>query len=349
MRDDRRACEPELVGARALREWITGESEEYPRVFLVDNGASAECIEEVAGHDDVVLLPEAGGAYAGRARVVRYRGALCEIGDELFIGERGVELQDYVAAAFVQIIGPTAVSLTDASGWDAFLLDAELARATGVFPSALIDPRVILADRSALAKPSEIDPPSAVRVRHDGTVSIGMRGETIGRVEELEASVAIPRPALSALEGTASREELAADLARRDWVGRYLNATDLMKMLRLANGDARISGFGWTLVDDDLADAEPLTTDPFLLETREGFLLADTRTLRRQLLSPMTAGVVAVIQTSSTPEVAAERVALQLGIPASEADRLWFAAAAALNIHIGTRTDASCPAAGIER
>ncbi|MDF2562257.1 MAG: hypothetical protein K0R99_3703, partial [Microbacterium sp.] len=32
----RKSHEPELVGARALREWITGEQEQYSRVFLVE-------------------------------------------------------------------------------------------------------------------------------------------------------------------------------------------------------------------------------------------------------------------------------------------------------------------------
>ncbi len=44
--------------------------------------------------------------------------------------------RDYVAAAFVQIIGPTAVRFFDETSWRAFLDDAELARRTGVFPSA---------------------------------------------------------------------------------------------------------------------------------------------------------------------------------------------------------------------
>lgn len=349
MRDGDGVVEPGLVGARALREWITGERDEYARVFLVESGAMAHRVAEVAGRDDVVLLPEEGGLYAGAAGVVPYGGALRDIEDELFFGERGVELQDYVAAAFVQIIGPTAVSLFDASSGEAFLDDAELARRTGVFPSALIDPRVLLADRSALSRPAELAAPNAIRVSPDGAVSIGVQGDTVGTIDELPALLTEPRPRAAALGATAPRDAFISDLTRREWIARYLQATDLMKMLRLANGAAKISGFGWVLVDDDLADAEPLTADPFLLETTDGFVLADIRTLRRQLLSPVAAQVVAVTQTSRTPEVAAERVARQLGVSASEARTLCLEAVSALDIHFGRRAEVSCRANGVER
>lgn len=348
MRVDEQAVETELAGARALREWITGKREGHSRVFLVETGASVAGVEEVAGSDDVVLLPEDNRTYEGPAGAVHYSGALCEVGDELFFGERGVELQDYVAAAFVQIVGPTAVRFFDASSWRVFLDDAELARRTGIFPSALIDPRVILADRSALENPGALETPSALRVSPDGRVRIGVQGEAIGSLDDLPSLLAVPLPRAAALGDIAPREMLAADLASREWIGRYLNATDLMKMLRLENGAARISGFGSFLFDDDLSDAEPLTADPFLIETADGFVLADTTTLRRQLLSPSTARVVAVTQTSSSTEIAAERVARQLGTSIPEARTLCLEAVTALNVHLGWRTERSCRMKGVE-
>lgn len=144
MRDDDHAAQPELFGARALREWITGEHTEHSRIFLLEGGADVSDLDDVAGHDDVVLLPAESAPYDGPAGTARYSGALREVGDELFFGERGVELQDYVAAAFVQIIGPTAVRFFDETSWRAFLDDAELARRTGVFLGV---------DRSAGASP----------------------------------------------------------------------------------------------------------------------------------------------------------------------------------------------------
>lgn len=341
MRADDGGANQQSVGARALREWITGEQKEYARVFLVDGGAAVGCVDGVAGPDDAVLLPVGSGPYEGRADVVSYSGGFREIGDELFFGERGVELQDYIAASFVQIVGPTAVCLFDEPSCRAFIDDADLARQTGVFPSALLDPRVLLANRRALASPDDLEIPRAIRVRADGAISVGVHGEVIGSVEDLQTVLTDPVPRAAVWGYRTPGDLLGADHGRREWIERYLSATDLMKMLRLANGTVKIAGFGWSLVGDQLADAEPVTEDPFLLETADGFVLADTRTLRRQLLSPTTAEVVAVTQTSSTPEVAAERLARRLGTRTSAAATLCHEAVTALDIHFGRRVAAS--------
>lgn len=348
MRDDGAASGPELSGARALREWITGERARYARVFLVEDGAAVDAVQDAAVEGDMILLPMESGPYRGSAEAVHYSGALRDVGDELFLGERGVELQDYVAAGFIQIVGPTAVCLFDGSSGQAFLDDADLARRTGVFPAALIDPRVLLADRGALARPDESATPSTIRVRADGRVSVGVHGDVIGSVDELPSLLAVARPRAAAVTVVMPGGELDAELRSREWIGRYLRATDLMKMLRLANGAARISGFGWTLVDDGLADAEPPAEDPLLIESEDGFILADTTTLRRQLLSPTTAQVVAITQTSSALVLAAERVARQLDLTSSEARILCLEAVAALGIHPGGRAESAIRTIGVD-
>lgn len=340
---------PQLIGARALREWITGERDQYSRVFLLESGATADDVADVAGADDVVLLPEDSGPFRGCATAVRYTGALSEIGDELFFGGRGVELQDYVAAAFVQIVGPTVVCFPDPSSWRAFLDDADLARRTGVFPSALIDPRVLLANRDALSNPGRIATPSAIRIHADGRVSVGVRGGVIGEVDHLRTMLTVPRPLTTALGDEATDGTCAADPSGRAWIGRYLEAMDLMKMLGLGNGAVTISGFGWRLVDDGRANAEPPSSDPFLLDIADGFMLADTTSLRRQLLSPATAQVVDIVHTSSTVEIAAERVARVLDMPVSGGRALCVEAVDALDIHFGRRGDVSCQVTGIAR
>jgi hypothetical protein len=334
-RDDGSAGEIDALGPRALREWVTGERDAYSHVFLVERGVTRECVDQVGGDRDAVLLPEGSGPYEGAASVIRYNGALDVIGDELYLGDRGVELQDYVAAGFVHIIGPTVVCLDGAHGWQAFFDDAELTRRTGVFPSALIDPRVLLADRIAFARPLERETPNTFRVRADGSVGIGVRGEVIGGVDDLPRLLATPFPRSAVLAGLAPDDVIANDLTSRGWIDRYLSAIDLMKMLRVGNGEIKISEFGWSLIRDGLADAEPMNADPFLIEVAEGYVLADTGTLRRHLLSPTTAIVVAATQTSSTIELAAERLSRLLGVPVSEAKRLCREAVAALRIQVG--------------
>lgn len=322
------------LGARALREWITGRPGEYARVILVESGVAVDALVDLVDRDDVILLPE-GTAYDGSGRVIHYGGALSEAGDEFFLGQRAVELQDYVAAAFVQILGPTVVRFFDGSSWETFLDDAELARRTGIFPSPLIDPRVLLADRGAIQDPRESTMPSALRVSADGALRIGLQGDAIGGIGDLPDLLTRPLPRVAALGAVEPGRDIVADLAGRDWIARYLAAADLMKMLRLTNGEVRIAGFGWSLLDDGLADAEAPTADPFLLDAAEGFVLADTTTLRRQLLPPLTAGVVAAMQTSSTPERAAERIGRRFETSTAHARDLCQEATTALGVHIG--------------
>lgn len=334
--------EQSVLGARALREWITGRRGEYPRVILVEGGVAVDELADLVDPDDVILLSE-GTAYEGAGRVVHYGGALSEAGDELFLGQRGVELQDYVAAAFIQILGPTVVRFFDAASWRAFLEDAELARRTGIFPATLIDQRVLLADRGAIEDPGGLDAPSALRVTADGAVCIGLQGDMIGGIRDSPELLARAMPRAAALGGVAPGHDVVADLAGRGWIARYLAAADLMKMLRLANGDARIAGFGWSLLDDGLADTEAPTEDPFLVETAEGLVLADTRTLRRQLLPSLTAGVVGAMQTSSTLERAAERIVRRFAISDARARGLCQEATTALGVHIGGIRAGSIP------
>lgn len=334
------------VGARALREWITGERNEYARVFLVERGAATDALEDVIGERDAVLLPVDSSPLEARAAIVTYSGDLNAIGDELFLGDRGVELQDYVAAAFIQIVGPTVVCLVDGADWEAFFEDADIARRTGVFPSALIDPRVLLASRHAVEDPDAMHTPNALRIAADGRVSVGVRGDVIGNVDDLRSALDASLPRAVALGGVSAQSR--EDLAWRDWIGRYLRATDLMKMLRLTNGSAGISGFGWSVLDDGFADAEPLSADPFLLRTADGFVLADTETLRRRMLSPMTATVVDAVQTSSSVAVAADRVARQVGVTVPAASRLCDEAIAVLDVHCGQPSDVALRPTGID-
>lgn len=336
----------DLIGARALREWITGEPEAFSRVFMVESGASPTVVADVAGDDDAVLLAVDSGPWGGRAPSFRYSGALNEIGDALFLGERAVEVEDYVAAAFVQIIGPTVVGLFDEPSAQAFLDDAALARRTGVFPSALIDQRVLLANRRALVGPTGLGTPSAIRLSADGTVSIGVRGEPVGGVDELSELLTVPMPRAAMLGAATSGSAGPSDLTCRERIGRYLNATDLMKTMRLANGAAKIAGYGWCPGEDGRADAEPRMRDPFLLDTADGFVLADLTTLRRRLLSPTTATVVTAVQTSTTAELAADRVSRELDIDAVDARGLCLGAVDALDIHLGMPSDAACAAHG---
>lgn len=341
-----RQSDENILGLRVLREWLEGYSRSFSRVVFVDRGAPLD-VAAMLTADDALVVEEGRSVRTGGAHVVRYSGDMSDVGDELFVGERGIELQDYVAAGFVQIVGPTALCFFDDSSAQAFLDDADLARCTGVFPTALIDPRVLLANRAAVESPDRLARPTALRVHGDGTVSVGVRGRVLGRAGEIGALQTVRLPRVVALGDTAPVVS-ASGTADREGIRRYLAATDLMKMLRLVNGAARIEGFGWAAIDDGGADAEPSASDPFLLKTASRFELADTTTLRRQILSPATAAVVAALQTSSAVDVAADRVGRRLGIPRSAATALCLEAVSALGVHVGRPAGHRARAAGLD-
>ncbi|WP_144874145.1 daptide biosynthesis RiPP recognition protein [Microbacterium sp. 1.5R] len=328
---------PEIDGARALREFVVGEPEHYSRVYLVDADGPGGAVLDAAGPKDAVLLPVAAPASNSAAAIFRYDGQLEEPGDEMFLGGCTVELHDYIAAAFVQLVGPSVVAIVDDQGWLALLDDVGIARRTGVFPSALLDPRVILANRAAIERPDEMQVPNAIRVRTDGALRVGMRGEVCGHLSTT-TDLAAAAPRLAALRSSPSADEWRAEHPERGWLTRCLRATDLLKMLRGESGTVSISGFGWALVDDDRADAEPSPFHPFLVRTPQGFLLADVATRRRVSLSPLTAAVVEVSQTSSSEELAVERLVRRLAVTASDARRLRSEAMAAFRIH----SDGAC-------
>lgn len=324
----------EIGGARALREYATGERGRYSRVYLVDAHGPDRLVLDMAESHDAVLLPEGAQSSASAADVFRYSGRLDEPGDEMFLAECTVELQDYIAAAFVQLVGPTVVVVVDAAGRRAFLDDAELARRTGVFPSVLLDPRVVLANRSGLARPHEMHTPTAIRVRADGRFCVGMRGDVRGDISSSPCEIGLPVPRGAASGDASSTDPFVDDHPTQGRLDRYLRAADLLKMLG-ATDRATISGFGWRLLDDGGADAEPRASAPFLLRTPTGFVLAEVDSRRRRALSPFTAAVVDATQTSASAELAGERLAGRLAIAASDARRLCHEARVALGIEFG--------------
>ncbi len=329
----------ELFAARTLREWITGARTEYGRMFFLDSGAPFGAIAPFLSADDVVIAPEHDAPTHDRARILTYSGQFTDPGDELFVGHRGVELQDYLAAAFVEVVGPTAVRFFDQAGWTAFLDDAELARRTGVFPPPLIDPRVALADRDALIAPARSEPPRAVRVDQTGRISLGMQGIVLGDVNDTATALSRPVPPIAALGDVVAHEHVASDLRDAPWLPRYLHAIELVKMLALGNGVAKVAGFGWSVSEDGRAESVTPAADPFIVSTQDGVVLADVISRRRQLLTPLTADVVSIVQTSASLPTARDRLAALHGIDTHRAELLCRDALDRLGVHSGGPRD----------
>ncbi|MBD8206450.1 hypothetical protein IFU08_02085 [Microbacterium sp. CFBP 8790] len=330
--------------ARIVIDWITGSRGPVAHAVFCADPRVAHTAAALLDDTAVVLMPESAGRVETRALVVPYSGALDEVGDTLHVGGRSVELQHYLAAAYVELIVPTVVRFLDADGWSAFLDDADLARRTGVFSSAVVDPRLRLGDGAVLHAPFATQRPGILHVHGDGQVTAGPQGGVLGEVDDLARILDTPVPRLIAFAGLSPLAALHADVARRPWLGRYLRAAELAGLLGARGGRRRIDGFGQSSIVDERADANPASDDPFLVETDDGILLADPRTRRRQLLSTEAATVVAAMQTSSTLEFAIERCRAALGITTANARALCAEAGARLGVHVGvSATTAGAP------
>lgn len=322
------------VDARIVVEWITGRPSSFRRAVFGAPGAPIERLAAGLRADDVVIAPGSAPVDTA-ARVVRYDGGFDEVGDVLHVAGHAVELQHYASAAYVELLGPTAMRFLDGEGWRAFLDDADLARDSGVFAGPLTDARLRLADAGVLTAPFEVTPPVAVHVHDDGRVTCGAQGAPLGTIDTPVDDMWAARPRWTAMAGLVAPDDLARDLVSRPWLGRHLRAAELRGVLGLRSGESLIDGFGWSADGLRGGDASPRPDDPFLVRTRDGILLADLRTRRRQRLSEIAATVVAAMQSSSDPSRAAERIARGRGVSVGDAHRLCAEASERLGVRTG--------------
>lgn len=329
------------TGAIAVQEWITGHRARFERVFFAEPGAAVAGVARRLTAHDALIAPVDAGPLRTPAVSVSFSGRLQDVGDELYLEEHRIELQDYATAAFVEILGPTVVRFGDDRGWQTFLQDADLARSTGILPAPLVDPRVQIADREALVEPFRPEHPTVIHVRADGRLTLGAQGVDLGSADELDAALAVSLPRWSAFGGIVPSERLTEDLGARPWLPRYLRAGDLARVLRIERGSDLFSGFGCLLVDDGLADAEPAADDPFLVVSPHDLVLADLASRRRRRLAPITAGVVEIVQTSSALGLAVRRVAAHAHTSEASARSLCLQALAELDVRLGSPASGS--------
>lgn len=296
--------------ARIVGEWITGRHASFRQAVFCAPGAPVDAAAAAVTVDDVLLVAS-DVAVETPAHVVRFDGAFDEVGDVLHVAGHAVELQHYAAAAYVELVGPTAMRFLDADGWRAFLADADLARASGVFTSPMTDPRLRLADADVFDDPFAAAAPRAPHVHADGRLTAGAQGAVLGVADDLADVLATPRPRWEALAGIAAPADLTRDFSARRWLGRFVHAAELAGILGLAASDLRIDGFGWSALSDagEGGGGVARADDPFLVWTPDGVLLVDLRTRRRQRLPERTVRVVAALQASTDVTAAADRLA----------------------------------------
>lgn len=231
-------------------------------VVLENPGHLAELLgSDLVGPHTVVLcpgtVPETGGASG--PLVVGYQGSLSEPGGDLSIDDSFfLQSQDYATSAYMSVIGATLIRVTEEADFEAFLADADQARADGDFAAFVTDPAVQLADVSALgAGPAGDGPATRLYVGQEGELSTSPGGSVLGSLGDAFASVVAAwdranavsaHPCAVALGATVPEDVRAAALTERPWLGRYLAALVAVRELRARGLDGiRVSGFGGRL------------------------------------------------------------------------------------------------------
>lgn len=241
-----------------LMEWGTGVPTSGRLVVVL---ASAEHVEPALriGPDVTVFAPGTDGP-----GVVGYGGVVgdpvCElsVGDDFYL-----QTQNYGVSAFLSVLGPTLVRVTDGADFAAYLADADQARETGLFPSFLVSPSVQLADVPALGGVSD-GPVARLYVTADGAVSTSPCGAALGDVTDSldalteawrERNAVSEQPCAVCLGGVLDERTRCEELTRRPWLPRYLDALAALRDLQ-ARGvtEAQVSGFGASLTDVPVSD-----------------------------------------------------------------------------------------------
>jgi hypothetical protein len=255
-----------------LSSWGTGRVQ--PLEKPAENGSLTVVLEDadhldallgsdLVGDSTLVLSPgesrEGAVGATGAVGVVGYEGSLAEPGGDLSVDDEFfLQTQDYASAGYMSVIGATLVRIVERADLDAFLDDADRARADGTFPTHVTSPAVQLADLAALGgDPGQDGPRTRLYVDADGTVAVSPWGAPLGTIADgLDAlddrwqrlAEAAAHPCELALGRAVPAAAGAAAAAERPWLGRYLAAVDALRELHARGiADIRVSGFGGRL------------------------------------------------------------------------------------------------------
>lgn len=267
---------------RHLLSWGTGRAPAGATPAL----GTATVVLEDAGHlpalresgvvasGSVVFAPASPAAeeQAGVA-VFGYDGSLSESGEEAVVAETVyLRTQDYATTGFVSLVESTLVRITDDGDFEAYLADADRARAEGEFAEFTTSLAVQIADLGALGADAAGDGPlNRLYVSGTGELSTSPGGLRLGSVGENPQDLVAAweritatagSPGAVALGAAVPEDRRSAALRERPWLGRYLATLEMVRVLRRRGvAEVRVSGFGDRLVPAllDRADAADLT------------------------------------------------------------------------------------------
>ena len=259
-------------------------------MFFLESAEHVDDVRRICSPADVIIAPDAGLDHEDR-NLVGYSGVFLEPGDEMTLnGRHTFELQEYLAAPFISIVGLTLVRLGSAAGLSAFLEDAETARRDGAFVDQLLSGAVALDSREAFVSGALDERLVRVHVSRDGEYRDGPDGCTLGRVgddrNELERGASAWEGSGRAFARIVASDAFEREVLARPWLGRYVRALDLLRQSKPSLGELTVSGFGGHLLSalDDASSGFSVVDAhaPFLLrEAGNGCVLVDWSSRRR--------------------------------------------------------------------
>ncbi|MBO9625490.1 MAG: hypothetical protein J7484_03845 [Microbacterium sp.] len=323
-----RALPPNHRSAAAFEQYVSGHRAlDDGVVFLLESGDAFETVRRAAEPGDVIFAPDEETTHdTTGVTVIGYHGRFQHPGDEVTLdGRHTFELQDYLAAPFISIVGLTVVRQGSAEGLAAYFADADTARRSGVFVEQLLHRAVLLDSRASFGTPDAASDLVRVHVTADGALRDGPDGHFLGEAGtgrcELLAAAESGEGAGRAFARIIEQDDFDAAMGARPWMTRYAVALDLLRHGEPSAARPQISGFGGYLAsalhDTDLPDVVDADA-PFLLWDDDGdHTLIDPRTRRRFRLGREAAVAVECLIAAGEREAATDLFAVELGATAA--------------------------------
>lgn len=297
--------------AAAVDQWITGMPGRIAgHVIFVENPEHVGYAKTVVTEGSVILALN--GDKDDEA-ITTVSGSFHAAGEEILVdGTLSLEIQDYVAIPFVNLVGVTVVRMTTSEDWHAFFDDAEEARRSGYFVRQLTEVNAVLSERALLTGLGQKGMSLArLHITTDGRILSGPFGAEIGRVgdaiEDLRAKTVGPGSAIANCE--VDVEALKAN----PWIPRYLAALDAWKFIpREARETTRFVGFGVSLFST--ASGVPSAFAPFIVQWAGEYTLLDTKSGRVFKIGVDAATIIEAISNFRDVSAAAAVIAPALNV-----------------------------------
>ena len=296
--------------AAAVDQWITGMPGRIAgHVIFVENPEHIDYAKTLVTEGSVILALN--GDKDDEA-ITTVSGSFDAGGEELLVdGTLSLEIQDYVAIPFVNLVGVTVVRMTTGEDWHAFFDDAEEARRSGHFVRQLTEVNAVLSERALLAATEQSVSSARLHITSDGRILSGPYGAEIGRVGyaigDLHAKSVGPGTAMAN-----SQVDVEA-LKANPWIPRYLAALDAWKFIpREARETTRFVGFGVSLFR--AASGVPTASAPFIVQRAGAYTLLDTKSGRVFKIGVDAATIIEAISNFRDVSAAAAVIAPALNV-----------------------------------